>query len=284
MLFVISFIAIWACIIGGFALHGGHVPILWQPVEVLIIGGAALCAFIIGNPPYLLKAACKSLKYLFSTGPYKKEEYIELLLFINAFSKEIKSKGVLSMEQHIENPHESALINKYPSFAAHHHGLAFFCDYIRLLTMGVDDCMAIEDMMDRELEVSENFSHNIAGGLNTVAESFPALGIVAAVLGVITTMGSISEPPEVLGKLIGAALVGTFLGVLLSYGFFGPMAAYIGKYLHDEHIYVHCLKYAILSNIKGYAPVITVENARSIIPEHLRPSFAKIDEIIMNES
>ncbi|MDD9925089.1 MAG: MotA/TolQ/ExbB proton channel family protein, partial [Rhodospirillaceae bacterium] len=189
-----------------------------------------------------------------------------------------KTKGMLALEQHVENPHDSAVFQAFPTFHHDHHAVEFMCDYLRLMTLGTDNPNEVETLIDIELDVHHHEADHVAHALNTMAESFPGLGIVAAVLGVIVTMGSISEPPEILGGLIAAALVGTFLGILLCYGFFGPMAASVKNIAEDEHAYFICMKAGILAYLQGYAPAVTVEFARKVLQSHQRPTFAELEE------
>jgi chemotaxis protein MotA len=282
MLFIAGVITVIGCVLGGYVLHHGNLAVLWQPTEVLIICGAAAGSFMIANPGKIGIRALKSLKYLMKGTPFKKKDYVELLTLMYNCFKLMKSKGMLEMEGHIENPHESTLFSQYPGFIKNHHAVDFFCDYLRIMTMGMEDYYQMDDAMTRDLEVGHEESHKIAGAITNVADAMPALGIVAAVLGVIITMGSISEPPEILGKLIGAALVGTFLGVLLSYGFIAPMGNFLNAYFADDHRYLECIKVGLLSHIKGNAPAISVEFARNSIPSIERPDFATVDAALNN--
>ena len=278
MFFPIGMIVVIGSVIGGYVLHHGKLAVLWQPTEFLIIIGAAIGAFIIANPPVLLKASLKSFGKLFKGAPYNKAAYLEMLLLVFNVFKLAKTKGMLELEGHIENPHESQLLLKYPKFQHDHHAVDFLCDYLRLLTMGMDNYSHMEDLMNLELEIHHKESHDIAHAINQMGDGMPALGIVAAVLGVITTMGSITEPPEILGGLIGAALVGTFTGVLVSYGFVGPMATSIGKYFEAESKYLECLKVGIIAHMQGNAPQVTVEFVRKTIPSAYRPTFKELED------
>lgn len=278
MLFILGFITVIGCVLGGYVLHHGNLAILWQPTEVLIIGGAAVGSFMIANPPKVVKGCLKALKYLFKGSPYKKQDYVELLTLQYTVFKLIKSKGMLEIESHIEAPADSALFSSYPSFLKNHHAMHFFCDYLRIMTMGVENHYMLEDLMDADLEAGHHEHHIVSHAWVTVGDAFPALGIVAAVLGVIITMGSIAEPPEVLGGLIGAALVGTFLGILISYGFVGPIGQFLEKYFDDEHQYLMCMKAGILAHLKGNAPAVTVEFARNVIPHNERPDFKTVED------
>ncbi|MDG1285931.1 MAG: flagellar motor stator protein MotA [Rickettsiales bacterium] len=278
MLFIIGFITVCACVMGGYMAHGGNPAILWQPTEVLIICGAAAGSFMISNPPKVLKQSMAALKYLMKGSPFKKQDYVDLLCLQYVVFKLIKSKGMLEIESHIEAPKDSNLFSQYPNFVKNHHAMHFFCDYLRIMTMGVEDQYQIEDLMDADLEAAHHEHHVVAHAWVNLGDAFPALGIVAAVLGVIITMGSISEPPEILGKLIGAALVGTFLGILIAYGFVSPIGSFLGKYFDDEHQYLMCMRAGILSHLKGNAPAVTVEFARNGIPPAERPDFKTVED------
>jgi chemotaxis protein MotA len=277
MKFIIGFFTVIGMVIGGYVLHHGKLSILWQPSEFMIILGAAVGAFIIGTPGHVIKDVLKGTKKLLKGQPYKKAHYIELLTMLYATFKLMRSKGMLAMEAHIENPHSSSLFNAYPKFAHDHHAVEFFSDYLRIMTMGIEDYYTLEELMDREVEVHRKHGKHLEHTLVTMADGMPALGIVAAVLGVITTMGSITEPVEILGGMIGAALVGTFLGVLLSYGFFAPMGRYMGEQFEAEVKYIECIKVALLSHLKGNAPAVSVEFARTMLEANVKPEFLELE-------
>lgn len=279
MRFIIGVIIIIASIAIGYGAHGDF-KVLWQPLEFLIICGAAVGSFAIGNPGHVIKDTVKTLKNILKPSPYKKSDYLELITFLFSIFKLAKTKGLLELESHIENPHDSALFNQYPKFAHNHHAVDFFCDYIRMLTMGFENPYQLEDMMNDEIDIHHHEAEAPSGAVNKMADAFPALGIVAAVLGVIVTMGSISEPPEVLGKLIGAALVGTFAGVLISYGFVAPMASAMAAYAAGDTEYLKVIKAGILAHVKGNAPAISAEFARKAVPGHFRPSFKEVDDAL----
>jgi chemotaxis protein MotA len=280
MLFLVGVFVVFGSVIGGYLMHNGNMAVLWQPNEIVIIGGAAFGAFLIANPMDIVKDCGKSLKKLLKPKPFGKQQYLELLLFIFSVCKLMKTKGMLEIESHIEKPSESDLFKVAPSLLSNHHAVQFFCDYVRLLTMGVTNPYHLEDLMEKELEIQHHEHSLVPGAISAMGDGMPALGIVAAVLGVITTMKSISEPPEVLGGLIEAALVGTFLGVLLSYGIISPIASYLGKFFDAEIKYYHCIKAAILAHVQGNAPTITVEFVRKMVPEHDRPSFKEVEEAL----
>lgn len=280
MKLLIGFLIVIGSVIGGYVLHGGKLGVLYQPTEYLIIVGAAVGSLVIGSPGKLIKYMLKSMKYLMKGPPHSKKSYLELLTMMAAAFKLIRTKGMLEMESHIENPHESTFFANYPKFYKNHHAVVFFCDYLRVISMGMEDRYQLEDMMDRDLEEIKQHGHHTGMMLQTMGDSMPALGIVAAVLGVIITMGSITEPPEILGHLIGAALVGTFLGVLLSYGFVSPMGRMLCTHFEEEDKYLEVIKVGLLSHLKGNAPVISVEMARSAIPPDDKPTFQEVEEAL----
>ena len=231
MRLIVGAIIVFVCVFGSYAAMGGHLEVLWQPFEFVIILGAAIGAFIIGNPAPVLKAVPGMFGTLMKGPKYKQECYVELLAMQFALYKLAQQKGMTAIEPHIENPSESTLFNAFPTFAANHHAVEFVCDYMRMVTMGADNVHEIDALMDEELETHHQEQERIVSAMQSLADGTPALGIVAAVLGVIKTMGAISEPPEVLGHLIGGALVGTFFGVFVAYGFFAPMAAVAQEHL-----------------------------------------------------
>jgi chemotaxis protein MotA len=280
MFLMVGTIIILVSVFGGYAANGGHLAVLWQPFEVIIICGAALGAFVIGNPKAVVIGTAKSLVKVFKGSKYKKASYVELLCMLNAVFKLAKTKGSMSLEAHIEQPDDSALFARFPLFMRDHHAVTFFCDFMRMLVMGADNAHEIEALMDQRIDVHHHEESEIASAIQNVADAMPALGIVAAVLGVIHTMGSITEPPEVLGHLIGGALVGTFLGVWLSYGFIAPMAQSLKGVADDEVKYLICIKSGILAYIQGYAPIMAVESARMVLKPHNQPSFQDIEAAI----
>ncbi|MCW5750125.1 MAG: flagellar motor stator protein MotA [Alphaproteobacteria bacterium] len=278
MLLIAGSVIVILSVLGGYAAMGGKLYVLWQPFEVVIICGAALGAFVIANPLKVVKKAGKAMGIAFKGSTYGKESYLELLSLLYLTFKLAKSKGMLALESHIENPKESSLFQQFPTFLKHEENVTFLCDYLRMLTLGTDNPHEVETLMDAELETHHHEHHQISHAIQTVADSMPALGIVAAVLGVIKTMGSISEPPEVLGKLIGGALVGTFLGVWLAYGFIGPIANAV-KAAHEADMkYLQCIKAGILAHMQGYPPQVSVEFARKALLSNTRPTFYEVEE------
>lgn len=277
---IVGIIVVLGCTLGGYAAMGGKLGVLWQPFEVVIIVGSAIGAYIIGNTGAVIKATGGAIGQCMRGSKYKKENYIELLSVLYQILKLAKTKGNLGLEAHVENPEDSSIFTAFPGFSGNKAALTFLCDYLRMLTLGCEDPHEMESLMDEEIEIHHHEHSQVASALQTMADGMPALGIVAAVLGVIKTMGSISEPPEVLGKLIGGALVGTFLGVWVSYGFLAPIATKSGGIFDAENKYLQCIKAAILAHMHGSPPAVSVEFARKALLPHDRPTFYEVEESV----
>jgi chemotaxis protein MotA len=280
MTLIIGMIIVFCSVFVSYGTHGGNLEVLWQPVEVMIIGGAAIGAFIIGNSKITLMHSLKSFGEVVSNKQPSRQEYIDLICLLHQLFKLAKMKGFLAIESHIDYPHESNIFSQFPSVLKNHHAVVFMCDYFRLVTMGNEDAMQLETLMEKDIEVIAEEKHHVSHAFTQMADGMPALGIVAAVLGVIKTMGSITEPPEVLGKSIGAALVGTFLGVLIAYGLISPFAnALIG--LHDRQMkFYECIKVGMLAFLQGNPPAVSIEFSRKILPEDIQPTFAELEQVI----
>ena len=282
MRLLIGIVIVIGAVIGGYMGVGGHLYVLWQPFEFLIILGAAIGAYVIGNTGPVLKQTLGVFGTLFKGPKYNKAAYVELLGMQFSLYKLVQSKGILALEQHIENPSESTLFARFPTFANNHHAVEFVCDYLRMVTLGSNNVHEMEALMDEELETHHQENERVVNAIQALADGTPALGIVAAVLGVIHTMGAISEPPEVLGHMIGGALVGTFFGVFVAYGFFGPFAQSLRNIYEAEDKYFLSLKVGLLAHISGQVPVMAIEFARKALMSEDRPSFAEIDEATAN--
>ena len=280
MFFLIGFIVVAGSVVGGYLGSGGHLGVLWQPFEFVIIFGCAIGAFVVANPKAILAGTAKSFGKLMKGSAHNKACYLELLGMLYSVFKLAKTKGDLALEAHVEQPNESPIFQNFPTFTRDHHAVEFVCDYLRLLTLGTGNPHEFEAVIEADLEVHHAEKHAIAGALQGVADGLPALGIVAAVLGVIHTMGSITEPPEVLGHLIGGALVGTFSGVLASYGLVAPMAKSLENTFSAESRYLECIKTGIIAHMQGYAPQVSVEFARKTLNNDIRPSFGEVEEMI----
>ncbi len=248
------------------------------PGEFVIIFGCAIAAFIIANSSEVIKGVLKYFSALVKPSAYSKADYIELLSMMFTVFKLARTKGWLALEQHIENPHESTVFAQFPGFQHNHGAQVFMCDYLRIISLGKDNAFELEALMEMEIETIEQHESHPGHAVQTMADGIPALGIVAAVLGVIKTMASISEPPEVLGHMIGGALVGTFLGVWLSYGMVAPIAGAMTAKAHTEVMYYKCMKTGIIAFLNGSAPQVAVEFARKFLPHDVQPTFIELEE------
>ncbi len=278
MFVIIGIIVVFASVIGGYVLHHGNLHVLFQPTELLIIGGAAVGAFIIQSPANVLGIVVKnSMRVLSAKGP-NKSQFLEVLGCLNAIFTKMRKEGLIAIEGDIENPQESPIFTKYPSILKNHHALDFICDNLKVIISANVTPFELENVMDLEMESHHHEAMIPSHSINKIADGLPALGIVAAVLGVVITMGKVSEPPEVLGASIGAALVGTFLGVLLSYGFVGPVGTHLEHIAEDDLLAFQVVKIALVSFVGGSAPQIAVEYARRVIPSGAKPSFTELEE------
>ncbi len=250
------------------------------PGEAMVIMGCAFSAFVIANSVQTIKDTIKYMGCMVKPFSYKKDDYVELLSMLFTVFKLARSKGFLALEQHVENAHDSTLFSQFPNFHKNHHALEFFCDYLRIISLGNEDPNQLGSLMDTEIAQIDAHETHPAHAMHHMAEGIPALGIVAAVLGVIKTMGSISEPPEILGEMIGGALVGTFLGVWFSYAFFGPFALAMEERAVSEVQYYKTLKVAIVAFLNGAAPQVAVEFARKALSHNVQPSFYELEEIL----
>ncbi|MBX9977286.1 MAG: flagellar motor stator protein MotA [Alphaproteobacteria bacterium] len=284
MFFLIGLGIVLGCVLGGYAAMGGSIAVLWQPFEFVIILGAAIGALVIGTPKHILGQLGGAIGLIFKGSMFAKDDYVELLTMLFQTFKLAKSKGMLALESHVEKPDESDLFKNFPKFLHNHHALVFFCDYMRMMTMGTENPHQMEDLINEEMEVHHHERDQIYNAIQGMADGTPALGIVAAVLGVIKTMGHINSPPEILGHYIGGALVGTFAGVLIAYGVAGPMASSIKAIYDSEAKYYACIKAGILAYMNGYAPAVAVEFARKSIEHAYRPTFYELEEAINNLS
>ncbi len=280
MVFIFGLIVLFGSVISGYTMHGGSLLVLYQPTEYLIIVGAAVASVIIGYPAASLKKAIKGSKLLFTGNPVSKQDYMDLLLFSFNVFKLMKIKGMLEIEKHVEQPEESEIFQQSVSLKKDPFMYSFVCDNLRILTMGVESPHEFEDIVSNEIELYSKNAATPGDVYTSLGDSLPAIGIVAAVLGVIITMRSIMEPPDVLGALIGAALVGTFLGVFLAYGIASPIGHVLHKYGTYKVNYIECAKIGFVSYLNDHPPVIIVEFMRKNIPDHIRPSFAELDTYI----
>jgi chemotaxis protein MotA len=280
MFALVGLIIVFGSVIGGYLLEHGNMHVLFQPVELLIIGGAAVGGFVVQSPPNILGIVMKNVMRVFSAKSRSKAEYLEVLSLLNSIFSKMRKEGLIAIENDIENPNDSPIFAKYPSILSDHHALHFICDNLKVIISTNISPHELDDVMETELEAHHKESMIPSDSVTKIADGLPALGIVAAVLGVVITMGKISEPPEVLGHSIGAALVGTFLGVLLSYGFVGPIGTNLAYIADDDSISLKVIKIALVSFVGGSAPQIAVEFARRVIPSGSKPSFNELEQAL----
>ncbi|MDF1545523.1 MAG: flagellar motor stator protein MotA [bacterium] len=276
MFIFIGAAVVLASVAGGFILEGGDILALYQPIEILIIGGAALGALVIATPLSVIKGIIRQATAVLSSGMNKKD-YLDLLVMMFEIFNVARKDGLVGLENHIEHPEESDILQRYPRFLKNHHALSFFADTMRVIISGAVQPHDLEDLMDNDIEILHAEEERPSSALNSMADSLPGLGIVAAVLGVVLTMAAIDGPPEEIGHKIGAALVGTFLGILGCYGLVGPLAASMKHRLTDDHQYLTCMKNALLAFNKGVAGVIAVEFARRTLYAEVRPDFLELE-------
>ena len=278
MLVIVGYIVILASVFGGFVLAGGHIASLWQPVELLMIGGGATGAFLVGNNSKAIKATLKALPTLFKGSKYNRALYMDMMALLYELLTKIRKEGLMSIEGDVDAPESSPLFSKYPAIQADHHIVEFLTDYLRLMVSGSMNAFEIENLMDNELETHHHEGEVPVHCLAKLGDGLPAFGIVAAVMGVVHTMESVGIPPAELGILIAAALVGTFLGILLAYGFVSPLSSLLEQKLHESSKLFQCVKVTLLASINGYAPAIAVEFGRKVLFSTERPSFSELEE------
>lgn len=277
-MYYIGLIIVIASVAGGYAAMGGYLGVLWQPFEYVIILGAGIGAFISANRMSFIKKIMQAMTQAMGDKCLQKKEYLELLSVLYSIFKLARTKSMIAIEPHIENPNESSIFQKYPTFLSNHVAVDLLCDYIRMISMGVEDPMIIDDMMRDEVEAIQHENMQKTAAMNVLSDSMPALGIVAAVLGVIKTMGSIDKPPEILGALIGGALVGTFFGILAAYGIFGPTAARMGQIIELDNKYYDCIKAGIVGFMNKLPPIVAAESARKCIEHEFRPTYIEMED------
>ena len=279
MLFGIAVVLILACVFGIYIESGGKIEIILEalPHELGTILGAAIGAYMISNSPTVLKATFKQLLVSIKGVKWKKQDYQDLLCLLFALCKLMKSKGLIAVEAHIENPHESVIFKQYPKIAHDHFATDIICDTLRTLTMGLENPHTIEDLIEKQIEKHHHEACGAGHALQGMADGLPAIGIVAAVLGVVKTMASITEPPAVLGGMIGGALVGTFLGVFMAYCFVGPLASKNMAIHAEEQQFYFIIRDILVAHLKGMAPQVSVEIGRVQVPSHLQPTFAQME-------
>ena len=277
MFAIVGIILVIVAVVGGFLMEHGHLAVLMQPAELVIIGGAAVGTLLIANPLSTVVKIMHGAMAVLKGSPYTKASYLETLRMLNELFMQARKQGIVKLEEDVENPAKSQVFSKYPKFLANHHAVHFICDTIRMSISGGVPAFDLDQMMEMDMEVHHQEASRPIGSLNTVADALPGLGIVAAVLGVVITMGALGGPPEEIGHKVAAALVGTFLGILLCYGFLGPLASNMTKMNDAELDYLRCLRQGVIAFVKGSAPVLAVEFARRSIPGDHRPTFKELE-------
>ena len=280
MFVIVGYVVVLAAVFGGFAMNGGHLAALWQPLELVMIGGAAAGAFFVGNSPKAVKATLAALPTLLKGSKYTREMYMELMSLLFDVLSKVRKEGLMSIEGDIEAPEQSPVFSKYPAVLADHHVVEFITDYLRLMVSGNMDAFQIENLMDNEIETHHHEGAVPAHCIAKLGDGLPAFGIVAAVMGVVHTMESVGLPPAELGILIAHALVGTFLGILLAYGFIGPLSSLLEQKLEESTKMFQTVKVTLLASLNGYAPALAVEFGRKVLYSTERPTFAELEDHI----
>jgi chemotaxis protein MotA len=275
-----GFVFLLAMVFGGYLIAGGKFGIILHslPYEMMMIGGAAVGSFVMSNSVHDIKHVLAGFGKIIKGARFHKHDYVDLLSLLYWFVRLAQQKGAMALETHIERPEESAAFQKFPKILKDKTALTMICDYLRMVGMNADDPHQIEDIMSKELKKVANEELHAAHSMQSIADALPALGIVAAVLGVIKTMASIDQPPAVLGGMIGGALVGTFLGILLAYGMMGPMAARLKGVVEEDCKYYEVIRAVIVAHLHGNAPQVAVEAGRKTAPTHSMPSFQELEE------
>ncbi|MGA3193540.1 MAG: flagellar motor stator protein MotA [Terriglobales bacterium] len=277
MFAIIGIVVVFGAITGGYLMEHGNLKVLMQPAELIIIGGASLGTVLVANPLHILKSIIGGVIGVFTGSKYNKDKYLDLLkMMFNLFNK-ARKEGLMSLEADVEDPSKSPLLSKHTAFLKNHHAKDFLCDSMRMAITGTE-AFDLDQLLELDMEVHHHDAGQSVAALSSMADALPGLGIVAAVLGVVITMGSLGGPPEEIGHKVAAALVGTFLGILLCYGLVGPLAANMGKGAEEERCYLHVLRVLMISFLKGSAPIMAVEFGRRAIPGHLRPSFQEVEK------
>jgi len=277
MLVIVGFVVVIVCVTGGYLIAGGELLVLNQPSEFIVIGGAALGSLLISTSPTVIKSTIGQIKGLLGSGT-SKQEYNDLLAMLYQIFKQVQQSGVMSLEPHFENPSQSTLLAKYPKFMGRHEAVDFLADSVKVIIVGGIAAHDLEALMDEDMKAHHEEALRPAAALTKTGDALPGLGIVAAVLGIVITMGHIDAPASEIGHHVGAALVGTFLGVLLSYGFVQPLAAAMEARIADESYYCLCIKAGRLAIYKGNPPAIAVEFARRVLPHSVRPTFNETEQ------
>jgi len=283
MFTIVGIVVVFGAVVAGYLMEHGNLRVLMQPAELIIIGGAAIGTVLVANPMHILKKIAGGVGGVFGSSKFTKQRYLESLKMMYELFSRARKDGLMALETDSDAPDQSPIFSKYPTFLKDHHALAFVCDSIRLASSGGIEPFDADQMIERDMDVHHHGATQPIDALSTMADSLPGLGIVAAVLGVVITMGALGGPPEEIGKKVAAALVGTFLGILLCYGLVGPIAANMGKAAGEEHAYYNVLRVLIVSFMKGNAPTTAVEIGRRAIPGHVRPDFQEAETFIRDK-
>jgi chemotaxis protein MotA len=275
---IIGIVVVFGAVVAGFLMEKGNLLVLFQPSEMVTIGGAALGTLLIANPIHIIKAMIASVMGVLGGSKFGKPRYLETLKMMYEFFNKVRKEGLIKVEDDVEKPNESEIFKKYPAFLKDHHVSSFVCDTLRMAITGGVEPFDMDQMMELDMEVAHHETLQPIQALSTVADALPGLGIVAAVLGVVITMGALGGPPEEIGKKVAAALVGTFLGILMCYGVVGPLAASMTKGADEHNSYLHVLRVTLLAFLKGAAPILAIETGRRAIPEHVRPGFNEMEK------
>ncbi len=276
MFLIVGYVIILASSVGTYAVHGS-LAALWMPLEYVAIVGLAVGGFVAGNDIKIIKATVGALPSIFKGSKFNKAAYVDLLAMLFEVLAKVRKEGLMSIENDVENPHESPIFGKYPSISNDHHVMEFVTDYLRMMVGGNLNALEIENLMDIEIETHHNEVEVPGHVMSKMADALPAFGIVVAVMGVVNVMGSVGEPPAVLGKMIGGALVGTFLGILISYGFIAPVAALLEQKAHEGSKIYQVIKVVLLASMSGYAPQVAVEFGRKVLFSGDRPTFIELE-------
>jgi len=278
---LIGYAIILVSALGSFAVHGS-IMALWVPAEYIAIFGLFIGGFVASNGSKVIKSSIKSLGLAFKGSKYNRALYVDLLSLLFEMLSKVRKEGLMSIENDVEAPDTSPIFAKYPSVASEHHAVEFMCDYLRMMVGGNLNAFEIENLMDMEIETHHQEAHQAPHAIDEIGQAMPAFGIVVCVMGVVNTMGSVGEPPAVLGKMIAGALVGTFLGILLSYGFICPLATQIRQKVEENSKIFQVVKVVLLASMNGYAPQIAVEFGRKVLYAHDRPTFLELEREIKN--
>jgi len=278
VLVVLGYVVVVAAVLGGYAMTGGHMGALYQPAELVIIGGAAIGAFVATNTGKAIRATLKALPGLFKSSKYKKELYLDVMSLLYVLLSKARREGILFLEKEIVDPASSSVFSQYPRILSDPVVMEFLTDYLRMMVNGNMNAFEIEALMDHEIETFRHEAEIPAHALSRVGDALPAFGIVAAVMGVVHALGSADLPPAELGALIAHAMVGTFLGILLAYGFVSPLAARIELQVSENVKVYECIKVVLLASLNGYAPLVAVEFGRKVLYSTVRPSFLELDD------